>query len=204
MDKRLNTIKNHQYEIKLFSHRTIFCAILIILFMGLLIGRLVYMQVFQHEFFSTLSEQNLMTVIPIEPKRGLIYDRNGILLAKNVPSFNLTINPSKVKNVTNTIHRLQSLIEITPHDIELFQKHLRQSSPHQPIPLKMKLNEEEMARFYVNQYFFPGVNIETRMIRSYPMGELFSHVIGYVGRINEKDMEPLTESITVVQITSAK
>ena len=85
----------------------------------------------------------------------------------------------------------KAFINIYPHDIEMFQRRLKQTSPHQPIPLKMKLTEEEMARFYVNQYFFPGVNIETRMIRSYPMGELFSHVIGYVGRINEKEAETI-------------
>ena len=190
MRRRL-TIKHHQGEIQLFSRRVIVCAIFIGLFVAALIGRLIYLQVFQHDFFSTLSEQNLMTIIPTEPNRGLIYDRNGVLLAKNVPSFNLTINPSKVKNLSATIQRLQGFIDITPRDLEIFQRRLKQSSPHQPIPLKMKLTEPEMARFYVNQYFFPGVNVETRMIRSYTMGELFSHVIGYVGRINEKEAETI-------------
>lgn len=190
MRRRL-TIKHHQGEIQLFSRRVIVCTILIFLFAGLLIGRLIYLQVFQHEFFATLSEQNLMTVVPIEPNRGLIYDRNGVLLTKNVPSFNLTLNPSKIKNIPTTIANLQAFIDIAPRDIEMFQRRLKQSSPHQPIPLKMKLTEQEMARFYVNQYFFPGVNIETRMIRSYLMGELFSHVIGYVGRINEQEQNTI-------------
>ncbi len=190
MEKRL-TIRHHQGEIQLFSRRVIVCAIFIFLFMGALIARLVYLQVFEHDFFSTLSEQNFMTIIPTEPNRGLIYDRNGVLLAKNVPSFNLTINPSKVGNITATIQRLQSFINITPHDLEIFQRRLKQSSPHQPVPLKMKLTEDETTRFYVNQYFFPGVNIETRMIRSYPMGELYSHVLGYVGRINEKEADTI-------------
>lgn len=190
MRKRL-TIKHHKGEIQLFSRRVAVCTVFIFLFMGLLIGRLVYLQVVQHQFFSTLSEQNLMTIVPTEPNRGLIYDRNGVLLAKNTPSFNLTINPSKVRNVAATVRRLQGIIEITPHDIEMFQRRLKQSSPHQPIPLKMKMNEEDVARFYVNKYFFPGVDVETRMIRSYPMGELFSHVIGYVGRINEKEADSI-------------
>lgn len=188
MQKRL-TIKHHQGEIQLFSRRVFVCSTLIFIFVALLIFRLISLQIFQHARFSTLSEQNLMTVVPIEPNRGLIYDRNGVVLTKNVPSFNLTINPSKVKNVPETVRRLQALIEITPNDIELFQRHLKQSSRHQPVPLKMKLTEEQMARFYVNQYFFPGVSIETRMIRSYTQGDLFSHVIGYVGRINEQDLE---------------
>ncbi|HNB01740.1 MAG TPA: penicillin-binding protein 2 [Nitrosomonas sp.] len=188
--KRL-TIKHHQGEIQLFSRRIIVCSVLIALFVVALIARLLYLQVFEHSFFSTLSEQNLMTIIPTEPNRGLIYDRNGILLAKNIPSFNLTVNPSKVEDLSATIQRLQAFIDITPHDLEMFNRRLRQSSPHQSIPLKMKLTEQEMARFYVNQYFFPGVNIETRMIRSYPLGELYSHVIGYVGRINEKELETI-------------
>ncbi len=183
------TIKHHKGEIQLFSRRVVICAILIVLFTFLLIGRLFYLQVVQHDFFSTLSEQNLMTVIPIAPNRGLIYDRNGVLLAKNIPSFILTINPSKTKNLSATVKRLQSLIDITPQDLELFQRRLKQISPHQPVPLKMKLTEEEMARFYVNQYFFPGVNVETKMIRTYPQAELFSHIIGYVGRINDKELE---------------
>jgi penicillin-binding protein 2 len=190
MRRRL-TIKHHQGEIQLFSRRVIVCAVLIFLFVGALIGRLIYLQVFQHEFLSLLSEQNLMTIVPTEPNRGLIYDRNGVLLAKNTPSFNLTVNPSKVHNLWDTIGRLQTILLITPHDIDMFKRRLKQTSRHQPIPLKMKLTEAEMARFYVNQYFFPGVNIETRMIRNYTMGELFSHVIGYVGRINEKEADSI-------------
>lgn len=190
MTQRL-TIRHHQGEMQLFSRRVIVSAILIFLFACGLICRLFYLQVYQHQFFSSLSAQNFMTIVPIEANRGLIYDRNGVLLAKNVPSFNLTINPSKVKNLSKTIERLQSFIVISPHDIEIFQRRLRQSSTHQPIPLKMKLNEEEMARFYVNQYFFPGLAVETRMIRSYTQGELFSHVIGYIGRINEHEAEKI-------------
>src|SRR5262249_43223532 len=118
MRRRL-TIKHHQGEIQLFSRRVIVCAVLIFLFVGALIGRLIYLQVFQHEFLSLLSEQNLMTIVPTEPNRGLIYDRNGVLLAKNTPSFNLTVNPSKVRNLWDTIERLQTILLITPHDIDM-------------------------------------------------------------------------------------
>jgi penicillin-binding protein 2 len=185
------TIRRHQEEMRLFTRRVIACVVLIFLFALGLVARLIFLQVYQHQFYSTLSAQNFMTIVPIEANRGLIYDRNGVLLAKNTPSFNLVINPSKVKNLAKTVERLQAFINISPHDIEVFQKRLRQSSLHQPIPLRMKLTEEEMARFYVNQYFFPGVSVEARMIRNYTQGELFSHVIGYIGRINEKEAEKI-------------
>ncbi|MBS0349930.1 MAG: penicillin-binding protein 2 [Proteobacteria bacterium] len=189
--RRRLTIKHHEAEIRLFTRRVIVCVFFIFLFAGALIGRLAYLQVFEHDFYSNLSEQNFMTIIPTEPNRGLIYDRNGVLLAKNVPSFNLMINPSKVTNLAATIDRLKRFIDITPHDLELFKRRLKQTSPHQPVPLKMKLDEAETTRFYENQYFFPGVTIETRMIRTYPKGELFSHVLGYVGRINEQEQETI-------------
>lgn len=190
MSSRL-TIKHHRGEIQLFTRRIFVCTFFVILFMGALIARLVYLQVYQHEFFLTLSEQNVMTIVPTEPNRGLIYDRNGVLLAKNQASFNLTVNPSKIKNLNETVRLLQNFINITPHDLEVFQRRVRQTPRNQPIPLRMKLTEAEMARFYVNQYFLPGVNIEAKMIRSYPMGELYSHIIGYVGRINEKEQETI-------------
>lgn len=190
MKKRL-TIRHHHQEIALFSRRAIVCSVFVILFSLALIARLFDLQIFQHDFFTNLSEENYITLVPIEPKRGLIYDRNGVLLAKNTPAFNLMINPSKVKSVNKTIQNLEGIIEISPHDVEMFQRRRKQMSAQQPIPLKMKLSEEEVSRFYVNQYFFPGVAIETQMIRSYPQGPLFSHVLGYVGRINEKELETI-------------
>jgi penicillin-binding protein 2 len=186
------TIKNPKREIRLFTLRIIVSVALVILFCLGLVARLWYLQISQNKFFSTLSEQNTVTIIPVEPTRGLIYDRNGVVLAKNIPSFNLELNPSRVKNgVNDTIRRLQAFIPITPKDIELFNHRRKQSSSHVPIPLRMKLTEEEVARFYVNQYFFPGVSVKTRLIRNYPMGELMGHVVGYEGRINAKDMEQI-------------
>lgn len=190
MKKRI-TIKHPQQEIALFTRRAMVCASFILLFSLGLVARLIDLQVLEHAFFTNLSQENFMTIIPTEPKRGLIYDRNGVLLAKNVPAFNLTINPSKIKNINKTIRSLQSIIQITPHDLEMFQRRRKQISAHQPIPIKMKLSEAEVARFYVNQIFFPGVGIEARMIRSYTNGPLYSHVLGYVGRINEKELETI-------------
>ena len=187
------TIKHHKQETKLFNRRVLLCFCLIILFIIGLSARLFYLQVLQHSFYSTLSEQNLMTIIPTEPNRGLIYDRNGIILAKNIPAFNLTITPGRVKNIDEVINRLRLFIEITPHDIHMFQRRRRQLPPHQPIPLKLKLTEAEVARFSVNQYFFPGVSIQARMIRTYPLGELMSHVLGYVGRINTKELNQIDQ-----------
>ncbi len=193
MNKKL-TIKNPQIEIKLFSRRIMVSAILVILFCIGLIARLCYLQISQNKFFSSLSEQNTVTIIPVEPTRGLVFDRNGVLLAKNIPSFNLEIDPSRVKNgLWDTIRRLQVIIPISGHDLEVFNHRRKQSSSHVSIPLRMKLTEEEVARFYVNQYFFPGVTIKTRLIRSYPLAELTGHLVGYVGRINTNDMEHINK-----------
>ena len=191
MKKKKLTIKNPHREIKLFTRRIIVSVVLVVSFCLGLIVRLFYLQINQHQTFTSLSEQNTITIIPVEPARGLIYDRNGVLLAKNIPSFNLELNPSQAKGgVADTIRRLQAIISITPKDIEMFNHRRKQSSSHVPIPLRMKLTEAEVARFYVNQYFFPGVSIKTRLIRNYPLGELMGHIVGYEEQgINAKDME---------------
>lgn len=192
MKKKKLTIKNPHREIKLFTRRIIVSVVLVIFFSLGLMTRLFYLQINQHQTFTSLSEQNTITIIPVEPARGLIYDRNGVLLAKNIPSFNLELNPSQTKGgVPDTIRRLQAIISISPKDIEMFNHRRKQSSSHVPIPLRMKLTEAEVARLYVNQYFFPGISIKTRLIRNYPLGELLGHIVGYEGRINAKDMEQI-------------
>lgn len=191
MRKKHWTVKNHHQEILRFKRRCIIALALIICLASVLIGRLIYLQVVDHEIYSTLSRQNVLTVIPIEPNRGLIYDRNGLLIAKNLPSFNLSVIPSHITNFKNTLSELQQIIPISKEELALFQKHRSQYRPHQPIPLKVNLTEKQVAKFYLDQYRFPGVIIQSQLLRQYPYTDLLSNVLGYVGRINQEDLKQI-------------
>jgi len=182
------TIKNYTQEKQLFQRRLIIAAIVILLLIGLLITRLIYLQIYQHDLYSTMSKKNHLELRPIDPNRGLIYDRNGVLLAENVPVFSLDIIPGHIKDLKQTLADLQKIIAISPNDLEQFYKSLRRHRTFEPIPLKLKLTEEEVAKFQVNQYRFPGVMINARMIRNYPLGPTMSSVLGYVGRIDIQDL----------------
>lgn len=187
MARRL-TLKNYDQETQLFTKRLLATALLVGLLAAGLIARLYYLQIIQHGKYTTLSIRNQMALIPIEPNRGLIYDRNGVLLAENVPSFSLDIIPARVQNLSETLNALQKEFSLDDDTIKLFNKHRLQHRAFEPVPLKMKLTEKELARFYVNQYRYPGVIINARMLRHYPDGKYFATALGYVGRINEREM----------------
>lgn len=188
MAKRL-TIKDHISETNLFTRRTIILGVGVLVCTLILLSRLVYLQIIQHNLYTTLSKQNQVNLIPIEPNRGLIYDRNGVLLAENIPVFSLEITPDRVESLKQTILRLQKIVPISKDDIKSFYKQLRQKRAFEHIPLRLKLTDTEVAKFSVNQYRFPGVAVRARLIRHYPMNEALSHVLGYVGRINERELE---------------
>ena len=156
--------------------------------------RLGYLQIKEHHFYSTLSRHNLLNIIPIEPNRGLIYDRNGALLAKNIPSFTLTIIPNSTKHLNKTLEALRKIIPISNDEMKKFYHILYQYRPYQPVPIKLKLTESDVAKFYVNQYRFPSVSIQSRMLRYYTEGPLMSDVIGYVGRINPRELRQINSS----------
>lgn len=183
------TLKNLQQEYELFTQRFVVLSILVVLGAFLLLFRLIQLQVFQHNTYTTLSDQNQLALVPIEPSRGLIYDRNGILLADNTTAYSLELIPERIKNLKTTIEQLRALINIDDDDIKLFYKQLHQLRRFESVPLRMQLNDEEMAQFALNQFRFPGVIIKARLIRHYPYGSSFSHVIGYVGRINPQELE---------------
>lgn len=187
MSKR-ETIKNYLAETQLFSRRMWFALIVIVFLSVLLLGRLFYLQIIQKELYTTLSRANQFNLIPIEPNRGLIYDRNGVLLAQNIPVLNLMVVPERVPNLKQTISNLQQIISISDDDLLLFQKALKQHHPFESVPLKIKLSEQEAARFYVDQYRYPGVTINAALMRYYPLGQSMTSVVGYVGRINEQDL----------------
>ncbi len=182
------TLKNTHNELKLFHQRTLLLSIGILLLVAILITRLMYLQIWQHNLYTTLSTQNKLNVTPIEPKRGLIYDRDGILLAENVPVYSLDVIPDKVKHLKQTVAKLKKFIPIDDQDVRDFYKLAKQKHRFEPVPLKLKLTEAEVARFAVNQWRFPGVTVNARLMRYYPMDKDLAHVIGFMSRINVHEL----------------
>lgn len=186
-------IKNHYHEVRLITKRSIILLGIMLFFVSLLITRLIYLQLYKHDLYTTLSTQNWLDLVPIEPSRGLIFDRNGVLLAENIPIFSLDVTPVKVKNMKLTIEQLQKLIPISNNELTQFQKQLKQRRRFEEIPIKLRLTEEDVSKFAENQYQFPGVTINARLIRHYPHNANFSHVLGYVGRINTQEMAEIDQ-----------
>lgn len=193
MTRKRVTFKNNLRESQLFNRRIIVFVVMILLCSIGLVSRLFFLQVVDHNVYKTLSNQNQLSLIPVEPNRGLIMDRNGVLLAENVPIFNLVITPDHVSDLNNTITQLGDIIQLTPEDMKRFKKELNQHRPFQPVPIKVKLSEDEVARFYVNQYRFPGVAVSVGMFRHYPYGKEFVSILGYVARINEQEMKQIDQ-----------
>lgn len=159
---------------------------------ALLIVRLFYLQLIEYHRFQTLSLKNQMSIIPVTSPRGIIVDRNNVVLADNIPIYTLEIIPERVKNLEETLKKLQKLIpSIGKEDIDFFYKMKKQTRPFLPVALKLKLNQEDLARFAVNQYQFTGVNIKAESMRYYPLGEETAHLLGYVGRINPDELKSL-------------
>ncbi|HIC46700.1 penicillin-binding protein 2, partial [Methylophaga sp.] len=156
---------------------------------GIVIFRLVYLQVFEYEHFDSLSNRNRVDIEPLPPQRGLIYDRNGVLLAENIPTFSLEMVPEKVPDIDQTLKELSQLLALSDEDIDAFKDRMKRQRRFHHVVIRQRLTEEEVARFSANRYRFPGVDIEGRLIRHYPQNNLFAHAVGYVGRINERDME---------------
>jgi len=181
-------------ESRLFARRALAAALLISLGLALVVARLVELQVIEHEHFSTLSEDNRIKVQPLPPSRGLIYDRDGVLLADNVPSYALTITPEKVDDLAATIDALAELIPISELDRERFARLLPQRRRFEGVPIRLDLDERERARIAVYSHRFPGVDIHAELSRFYPEGVYTAHVVGYVGRINEQEMERIEVS----------
>lgn len=187
----LKTFQNRRGEKKIrkiFTQRLLFIYFFIIALAFILIGRLFYLQEFEYQKYTTLSEKNQLNTIPIEPTRGVIYDRNGVLLAENIPIYSLEIIPDKVYSLPKTIEKLTQLLpSISAEDIQAFYKLKRQRHAFDSVPLKLTLTPEEVATFSVNQYRFSGVAIQAHLIRHYPHGKTMAHVLGYVGRINQEE-----------------
>jgi penicillin-binding protein 2 len=187
------TLKDHFLEYRLFTNRVIILLVLCGMMLLALFSRLFYLQVIAHEHFTTLSEDNRVKLQAIAPNRGLIFDRNGILLADNLPSFRLEITAEQVDDLQATLAELAKIIDIREADRIRFEKLLSSKPRFEAVPLRFHLSDEEVGRFSVNRYRFPGVDIQAGLARHYPLGKLAVHALGYVGRIDEnalKDLDP--------------
>ncbi len=191
---RRTFIKDHYQEASLFRRRALVAATLSLLLLGLLMGRLLYLQFFEYSHFKTLSENNRVRLEAIAPNRGLIYDRNGVVLAENRPSYRLEITPEQVKDMDATLQGLGQLVELDESTLERFRKAVSRSRPFEGVPLRTKLSDEEVARLAVNRHRFPGMDITARLGRFYPLGKRAVHVIGYVGRIDEDELKRVDEA----------
>ncbi len=173
--------------------RSVVSLTIVMVIVAILLGNLYYLQVKQFENYATRSNDNRIRVVPIAPPRGLVYDRNGVLLAENIPNFTLEIIPENTDNLEQLLSDLAELLELTPNDIERFQTQRKQIRRFNPVPLKSQLNEQQVALFSVNQHRFPGASIDASLSRYYPYGAALTHVLGYVARINTRDVARLEE-----------
>lgn len=184
-------IRNHLLEQHNFRLRLGASILLVLICFGLLGSRFFFLQMTRHDYFQTLAESNRISLVPIVPNRGLILDRNGVILAHNFFVYTLEITPSRVKDVNALIDELSSLVEVSSQDRKRFNKLRAQSHSFESVPIRTHLNENEAAVFAVNRFRFPGVEIKSRLFRHYPQGELGSHMLGYIGRINDADLSAL-------------
>ena len=191
---RSQTLKDHFHETLIFNQRVLVAAVIMFLLLTLLLIRLAYLQITNQEHYSTLSENNRVSIRPIPPSRGLIFDRNGILLAQNLPSFTLEIIPEHVEDLNKTLNDLAQLISISKEDLKRFHKDRRKKRRFEGVPLRFRLNDDEVARVSVQQNKLAGVVIKAQLSRHYPQGKLASHAIGYVSRINEAELRKLDAS----------
>jgi penicillin-binding protein 2 len=186
-------LKNPERELYYFRRRLSVAAVLILVGFGGLLGRFVDLQLVEHRHYQTLAENNRIAIVPIVPNRGVITDRNGVILARGYSAYTLEITPSRVGNLEQTIDELAALVEIQPRDRKRFNRLLEETKNLESLPIRNRLSDEEVARFAVNRYRFPGVEIKARLFRQYPFGETASHVIGYIGRINDRDVERIDD-----------
>jgi penicillin-binding protein 2 len=180
-----------QSELRRFQLRLGVASAVVLAAFGLLALRFAYLQLVQHDYYRTKAEDNRISVVPLAPNRGLILDRNGVVLARNESHYTLEINPQKVADLEATIAELATVIDIGARDRSRFRKLQAEVKGADSLPIKTRLTDEEVARFSANAYRFPGVEIRARLYRDYPLRELASHVLGYIGRISEKDVERL-------------
>jgi penicillin-binding protein 2 len=188
----MRELKNTEQELHYFRLRLSAVGIFVFLCFGLLAARFVWLQVFKHSDYAAQAEENRISIVPVVPNRGLILDRNGVVLARNFSAYTLEITPSKISGgLDAVIDELAALVDIQAKDRKRFRKLLEESKSFESTPIRTRLTDEEVARFTAQRYRFPGVEIQARLFRQYPLGAVASHVIGYIGRISQKDEEKI-------------
>jgi penicillin-binding protein 2 len=185
--------RNAQEEMQQFRQRLAVMAGFVLLLFGALLLRFTYLQSVMHAHYDTLAEANRISIVPIAPNRGVIVDRKGVVLAHNYSAYTLEITPHRVSKLEALIDDLSQIIDITPRDRRRFRKLMEESKRVDSLPIRTRLSDEEIARFAANRYRFPGVDVKARLFRQYPQGDLFSHVVGHIGRINQRELEQLEE-----------
>lgn len=187
----LTELRNTERELHAFRTRVIVAAAVVLATFGLLGARFVWLQLVQHEYYHTRAEDNRIAIVPLPPRRGLIFDRNGAVLARNYSAYTLEIAPRKVSDIDGTIKMLSQIVTIGSRDRSRFAKHLVEARNAESLPIRTRLSDEEVARLAVSRYRFPGVEIKARHFRQYPFGTTAAHVLGYIGRIDARDIEHL-------------
>jgi penicillin-binding protein 2 len=189
----MTALRNIEVELTRFRHRIVVASAVVLGCFALLGLRLIYLQVFKHEHYLEQAENNRTAIVPIVPNRGLIIDRHGVVLATNYSAYTLEITPSKVGQLEQTLDALSEVVEISARDRRRFKRLREEFKSFESLPIRTKLSDAEVARFAAQRYRFPGVDIKARLFRSYPYGEAGSHVVGYIGRINQKEKERIEE-----------
>jgi penicillin-binding protein 2 len=189
----MTELRNVEADLAQFRTRLLVIGLAVVFAFGLVAARMVYLQVLRHDDLLAQAESNRTAVLPVVPNRGQIVDRNGRVLATNYSAYTLEITPSRVLDMPATIAGLGELMEITPRDQRRFRKLLEESHSFDSLPIRTRLTDEEVARFTVQRYRFPGVDVRARLLRQYPNGETASHVIGYIGRINQREKESIAD-----------
>jgi len=177
-------------ERRLFQRRAMVMLVMVVVLLGILVARMYQLQVVEHEIYTTLSDKNRVQVQSVAPPRGLIYDRNGVLLAENRPVFSVTLVPERAGDMEQVLAKLEGLLEVSDEDMERFQRRLKERRrPFQALPLRYDLNEQEIARLAVHRHELPGIEVAAELVRYYPYSELTAHALGYVGRINREELQ---------------
>lgn len=189
----MTEFRNTELELRRFRLRVLAALLFVLVCFGLLLARFVWLQVFQYEKYSGQAEDNRISVLPIVPNRGIITDRNGVVLARNYAAYTLEITPSKLQDkMEDVIDALAQIVDIQAHDRRRFRRLMEESRRFESLPIRSRLSDEEVARFSAQRFRFPGVDIRARLFRQYPLGETAAHVIGYIGRISTRDEDRLT------------
>jgi len=184
---------NPEGDVERFRFRLGIAAAAVLLAFGLLLGRFVWLQVIQHDFYQTRAEDNRIALIPIVPNRGVITDRNGTILARNYSAFTLEITPSRVGDLEAAIDSLAGIIDIQPKDRKRFKRLMDEAKNFESIPIRTRLSDAEVAKFAAQRYRFPGIEVKARLFRQYPLGNVASHALGYIGRITDRDLKWIEE-----------